>query len=764
MTEEKNLSPKLKKIVGLLKKGQVEDALELADQNDVEGLSAVGDYFWKAEQYGLVICIADRLIQLLPDHPTIWFNRGNALAALGRHRDALGSFRRVLELDDTNVEAMGGKAFSLANLGQYEDALKVLDQVLNRQPNNLQAVLNRGAVLSRLGRHKEAAEALDKAAILDPESASTRYRKGIALAHLGRPEEALVAYDEALELDPAYAEAWHNRGSTLGQLGHNKEALEAYARAARINPKITEIWYNKGVALAHLGRLEEALEAYNKALELNPNYAGAWLNKGVVLGNLGLYEEALAAADTVAELDPSNPKPWFNRAGALLSLLRYEEAKESFEKARECYLSLGKEDEAKSIGQNIETATNAAALLEGLKSLDRKFARTRRCKTLNRLRTEARDISSAMESLAKEMNNKPLPAQAAYLMYSRAASFSAMRGSLESRKKDSLEAHADSVTGLVKADIRFRPEESKSLEEPVKILRFRIGDGVPAKEWVTVCLVQLDFKISERPPRLLESDKEEVKRKVFTAIEIAIGDSVDIICFPELSFTKEWAEEIRSRQLDMMVVCGSYYTEHNQNVCEIVCNGTNCQYAKCHPSIFEQRTGEEMNPGNFIPLFQTKWGKVAVLNCIDFNIMRDSFVRLPVDILINPRFDIARDNKFLEKANDMMHTPEGDKNPLFILVCNAAEAELREVRGNGGTAIISYQDSYALPNFEGVGLYPENSVKYNVCQARGEMMITAALRLGPIKRHRARIGNLYLREGNEWIRMPDRRIWPNSCE
>lgn len=69
-------------------------------------------------------------------------------------------------------------------------------------------------------------------------------------------------------------------------------------------------------------------------------------------------------------------------------------------------------------------------------------------------------------------------------------------------------------------------------------------------KWVRVALVQIDFQLSfNKPPNEFGYEllkKEQVKSKVFKALEAASRNKANIICFPELSVDEEWLDEAKN--------------------------------------------------------------------------------------------------------------------------------------------------------------------------------------------------------------------------
>ena len=277
------------------------------------------------------------------------------------------------------------------------------------------------------------------------------------------------------------------------------------------------------------------------------------------------------------------------------------------------------------------------------------------------------------------------------------------------------------------------------------------------KEWIKVCLVQLDYSLTERfPYTLKENDKINVKNKIFEAMKIANEERADIVCFPELSFAKEWVEEIKNQCKDMMVICGSFY-DGGYNICPIIIDEKVWCYKKCHPSIFEEENGEGMKQGNEILVFQTKCGKISVLTCIDFDYERIGIYEHDVNLIINPRYDIDREYTF-QKIDKDIDLPDGSNAFTFILQVNAARVEWGKDKGGGGTCITGYERRYRLERYKSEGLRPKDGIKYKICQAKDEMMIMAELNITPTTGKRVKMSDWYKYDGKCWNKTSS-NIW-----
>ncbi len=101
------------------------------------------------------------------DTSRIHHNHGAALAALGRHREAVTSFTRAIERRD-GIDSRLARGTVLQFLGASAEAVADFEAVLSRQPGNPGAHLGRGTALLDLGRPVEAVVDLEEAVAADP--------------------------------------------------------------------------------------------------------------------------------------------------------------------------------------------------------------------------------------------------------------------------------------------------------------------------------------------------------------------------------------------------------------------------------------------------------------------------------------------------------------------------------------------------------------------------------------------------------------------
>jgi tetratricopeptide (TPR) repeat protein len=136
----------------------------------------------------------------LPEQPRILYALGLLLAQQDRIEEALALFKRLVEADPENADALNALGYTMTD---------------------------------RTDRHEEARGYIERALALKPDSAAIIDSMGWVLFRLGRPAEALPYLERAFELD-ANAEIGAHLGEVLWALGRRDEARRIFARSREI--------------------------------------------------------------------------------------------------------------------------------------------------------------------------------------------------------------------------------------------------------------------------------------------------------------------------------------------------------------------------------------------------------------------------------------------------------------------------------------------------------------------------------------------------
>jgi tetratricopeptide (TPR) repeat protein len=232
----------------------------------------------------------------------------------GRLEEAEQIYRRILEVDGQNVDALHLLGVIAYQTGRNSLAVECLSTALRRNPGFAEAHNNLGNVLRGLGRVGEALEQFQQAVRLRPGIAEMHNNVGNTLLELGRLPEALEQLEIAVGLRPGSAEIHNSLGTTLGALGRLPEALEHFQEAVRLRPLYAEAHNNLAHTYRALGRLPEAQASYEETVRLRPGDAAALTNLGAIDRDLSRFAEALEQFDQALKIEPDSALPHWNRA------------------------------------------------------------------------------------------------------------------------------------------------------------------------------------------------------------------------------------------------------------------------------------------------------------------------------------------------------------------------------------------------------------------------------------------------------------------
>jgi len=225
------------------------------------------------------------------------------------------------------------------------------------------------------------------------------------------------------------------------------------------------------------------------------------------------------------------------------------------------------------------------------------------------------------------------------------------------------------------------------------------------QEIVRIAVAQISFELTESFPFTVKN-RDEVKTKIFSALDIAKQDDANIVCLPELCLCKEWISEIKGKYTDMLIIGGSFY-EDNKNICPIIMeSGTDIPYQpKITASPFEYGImGPRMIPGDGIYRYETRFGKFLILICMDFDDLAHFFRAADIDMIFCPSFNSVNE-RFWNEAHSHV-----ERTPTYILIANAGLY--------GGTSIFGKLNKNYFGGLADGGCKEREDSTYKLCEVK----------------------------------------------
>ncbi len=297
----------------------------------------------------------DRALNIAPDDPVIYDNRGTALESMGRHEEAIVDFSRAIVLDPQDTSAYSNRATVYRATKRMGLAIADLTEVIRADPSDGLAYYDLGTAhelsgefdkaradyreaVRRLPSYAPASAALGRldskddpqlalaefgAAIrLDPKSPALRARALLYLS-LAQPERALPDLDRVIANDASDAIAWANRGVTKAKLGDFAGAIADCTRAMELSPTVANR-VNRGDAYATLHRDDEALADFDMALQSEPRNVPALLGRANADYSSKRLTAALDDYTRLIDADPHGAMAYFRRGNIHLDLKEFD--------------------------------------------------------------------------------------------------------------------------------------------------------------------------------------------------------------------------------------------------------------------------------------------------------------------------------------------------------------------------------------------------------------------------------------------------------
>ncbi|MGB5925590.1 MAG: tetratricopeptide repeat protein [Dehalococcoidia bacterium] len=285
-------------------------------------------------------------------------SEGLALSDLGKHKEALAKFEKIVKLDDRDNYAWHRKGIELNSLKKYKEALDCFDRAIVIKRNDEYGWNHRGVALRELGRYDEALRSCNKAIRINNKYPFAWYTKGSILQHLGDLAGAKDCFQNAVRFAPdndSYRKRLagineiagrsgienetsaqlHHDGIALSKLGKHEEALAQFKKAIKLDPEDNVAWHRKGIELNALGKYNEAIECFERAIRINSRDKFAWNHRALSLCRLGNYGDAITSCNEAIKIDDTYPFAWCNRAVISAHLEDFEDFQKCFRRARQ---------------------------------------------------------------------------------------------------------------------------------------------------------------------------------------------------------------------------------------------------------------------------------------------------------------------------------------------------------------------------------------------------------------------------------------------
>jgi tetratricopeptide (TPR) repeat protein len=265
------------------------------------------------------------------------------------YKQAIAAYRKAVDLDRDNLDAVRGLAQNLLNDNQNDAALEQFKIVAEADPQDAQTLLHISEIYRRNGEFEKALETLNKAESTAPDSMEVQYNRAVIQESLGKFDEA------ANQLEDLLAHTEHGNGVYSASERNNRAIfLERLGTIYRDENKthLAVTTFRKMIDLgddSSVRGYQQLIETYRdakdwpaataaakEAVAKNPNDRGLQM---VLAGQQADSGEADAAIDRVKAMLTGKPaddrEVWIALAQMYSRLRRYPDAEKALDKATE---------------------------------------------------------------------------------------------------------------------------------------------------------------------------------------------------------------------------------------------------------------------------------------------------------------------------------------------------------------------------------------------------------------------------------------------
>ena len=237
-----------------------------------------------------------RCVDINPEDTEALHDLGMAHHANGNTEDALAHLERAVLLDPENTEFHAGIGSVLAELGDVDKSLAHLVMALSLDPDQSAILANIGMVLLKIGAVFDAKDYLDRAIAADPENRGAKILLATILNDVGQSAEALNVIEPLYFAHPRDPQVASILAATLARVGRIDEALPIAHGGLKLAPEYLPCIEAFAFVSACAGDPESGIKAIAQQLRQTSEREIGYLIMAQALGQVGKHEEAILSA------------------------------------------------------------------------------------------------------------------------------------------------------------------------------------------------------------------------------------------------------------------------------------------------------------------------------------------------------------------------------------------------------------------------------------------------------------------------------------
>jgi tetratricopeptide (TPR) repeat protein len=242
----------------------------LGDGTDPAIALALGDAYARAGRKADALKYYEGLRVAEAKNSVFWFNLGLMRAQNNDVNGAEQAYRRVLELNPVDLDALNNLGLLLYRKMQYEESTSLFEKLAGLNPSSVATKLNLGASAAKSGDLRKAIEAWKEVVRAEPKRVAVRLDLANALWDQGDVDGARYHYLQILSISKDNAEALNGIGLCYLKDSKLPQAEAAFRSSLEVDPKLIGAYNNLAVVLQRMNHVSDAIKVLEKALAIAP--------------------------------------------------------------------------------------------------------------------------------------------------------------------------------------------------------------------------------------------------------------------------------------------------------------------------------------------------------------------------------------------------------------------------------------------------------------------------------------------------------------
>ena len=236
-----------------------------------------------------------------------WFMLGNQYFQDGRYEEAIGFFKKALELKPDYDLPLINLANSYRALGQYDAALAGYEHYLTIDPKNPYVRYQMGEIYMDRNDLASAEREFRKALEIDPKTATAQVALGAVAMNRGDMGAAEKEIRHALEVKPDVRLGHYN----LALIAESREdwntAVAEYRKELELHPSAYKASFNLGRLYERLGDRQNQVALLKQSVQTNDKFAEGYLYLAKAYLDEGALDPAMTAARKGLQFGAKSP-------------------------------------------------------------------------------------------------------------------------------------------------------------------------------------------------------------------------------------------------------------------------------------------------------------------------------------------------------------------------------------------------------------------------------------------------------------------------